>query len=309
MNYKRTPDAILIGYKKVATTSLRNMFSLHPEINWSRKAHYFISAEFDEMDSEKYLSQFENEVTPCFIDMFEGLSIGMIHSQKNVQDRLDFVPGESFENYHIEPNPSEVAFRIKKVIPDAKIIIMIRNQEDWLRSYYLHHINDCPEYKRGFTDFLNTIEGKSALNAGLYNYHIESYFKLFGKENVHVILIEKLKTEQEKTMRCLCEFLNISFHPVTGDSVQKNKGRGTMNGNLVRLLSGFGISDRFIAKVRPALEPLRGYAMRNSYFQKIINKDVINKSEKYMINSFYSASNFHTSKLLGVNLKKFGYPL
>ena len=83
-----------------------------------------------------------------------------------------------------------IANRIKNIFPNAKIIIIIRNQKAALESLYKDDV------KYGYlNDFKSWFIGKRN-NCGLdyfkYSKMIEVYQEIFGNDNVKVLLFEKL---------------------------------------------------------------------------------------------------------------------
>jgi len=300
------PNVIFIGYKKGGSTFLRNYFSHHPDIYWTRNAQFFLSDEKYKLGKSYYLGLINNlpKEYKCFIDMFEGLSIGYILKNSTNWSNLGFNPAVSIEEDYLDPNPTEIARRIKNILPNVKILIVLRNQIDWLRSYYLHHISSLPERKRKFANFLSTLEGKSALYAGLFNITVDAYYKIFGKENVHVMLLEQIKDEKDKSLKELCVFIGVKFVNFYPEKSSLNIGKGKLAGSLFKIFSNLGLSDSTLASLKTLLKPLKKINL-----DKIIDRDVLTPNEKSIIRSFYSASNYHTSNLIGTDLKKYGYPV
>ncbi|MDA0748870.1 MAG: sulfotransferase [bacterium] len=219
----RLPDVVLIGYKKAATTFLRSYFTSHPNITWTRNARHFV------LDNRYLSTQYcadlpDDEATrKCYVDMFEGLSIGYIRKNETPDwSEVGYTPGVTPASASLTSSHEEIAQRIKATVPQTKILIVLRNQVSWLRSYYLHQINSLPENQRAFTDFLNTLEGRNALYSGNFDLTIEAYQQVFGKENVHVMLLEQIHTQQDETLQKLCTFLGVPFIAFSSDREKRN---------------------------------------------------------------------------------------
>jgi hypothetical protein len=303
------PGVMYIGFQRAGSTYLRSYFTFHPGIRWTRTSGYFES-------NEKFFSQeymycdlsADNEKNKCTIDMWETHALGHITGEKfnDLEDKIFYMKGEikaAFNRDYYYPDPGETANRIKSTIPGAKILIVLRNQESWLRSNYLHHIVDLPGKNKTFCDYISTRAGKAELFGGLYHNTIKTYYKHFSKENVLVILLEQLKLEKDETLKKLCEFLGVDFVPFPGKKERLNKGIGKRVGSGIKICSRLGIG---ITK-----KNFQRFNLLTRLFGKIgiLERDVLKSNEKCFIRSFYAASNCHTSKLTGLDLAAYGYPV
>jgi hypothetical protein len=239
-----------------------------------------------------------------FIDMFEGLSVGILMNENAEWSDIGFDSELTFQTNSVRADPMEAALRIHRILPDSKILMIIRNQIDWLRSDYLHHISLLPKGKKRFLDYLETLEGKSTLYSALFDRIIDCYFKLFGRQNVHVMILEQLIENPTTLLKNLCHFLKIEFVEFPLEKAERNRGKGNLAGNLTVFLSKIGIADSGIAIIQRALNPL--IALIPSALQI---SDVLTKRDRHYLKSFYAASNLHSSNLLELDLSQYGYPL
>ena len=295
----RHPDALLIGYKKAGTTFLRNYFEHHPAIEWTRYGGYFINQDrFKDVYQSSYSDLFKNVAADKYlIDMNEQLSIATIMKQ-NV-NRLD--SDVELSERTVYPNPYELANSIKKELPDVKIIMVLREQIDWISSYLLHHLVVLPSKKRTFSEFIATPEGKSVLYAGLFDNTIRAYQHVFGNDKIFVIPLEEIKNDPQSVMNRLCTFLGIEEYQYVPSEKGQNKGIGSLSGKFLRLASFIGISDEIMKKFKPIWSPLR------EKLRKIDNDKVLSKKEIEMLRAFYAASNVNTISLINTDLKQLGY--
>ncbi len=195
-----------------------------------------------------------------------------------------------------------MARRIKAKVPDARILIVLRNQIDWLRSSFLHHIFFLPPKSRTFGDFLNTLEGKSAAFAGLFHQTIAAYYDKFGRENVHVMLLEELSANVAEPLGRLCGFLGVSYVEYHPDEGEQNRGKGTAAARAISLISKWGVPDRHAERLgglARLLAPMLG---------PVLDRDAISPKERALLRAFYAASNYHTARLTGLDLRRYGYP-
>src|SRR3954465_14378495 len=109
------PNLIIIGGLKCGTTSVHHYLGLHPEIGMSRP---------------KELNFFVEELNwPLGADWYRGHFTG----DERVQ-------GESSPHYTNEPRFAGVAERIHGLLPEARIVYIVRDPIDRMLSHYLHNV-------------------------------------------------------------------------------------------------------------------------------------------------------------------------
>ncbi len=287
----RVPDTIYVGMQKTGSTYLRSYFSQHPEIDWSRNAGSFQLSSFD---VSKYKMNFKDaSEARCLIDMYEGLSVGYhLGNLEAWVPGVALVPGAQLCDSKMAPAGAKVIARIKETLPDARILLTLRNQVDWLRSNYYHSMLSLPVKQRGFESFLSTREGKLLLHAGNYDRVILEYQELFGPEKVCVILLEDIKNSETEVLQRLCVFLGVNYFPFRRELVNRNMGIGSGRGLAVRAYSALGISDNVARRLRPWLKPLEMLLARRPVMSAITSSD------ERKIKAFYAASNFNAARIL-----------
>jgi hypothetical protein len=300
---RRKPDLIFIGPYKSGSEYLRGYFDEHPDIVWTRQAQFFLAAE-----NEDHLQNYPPEVpgdaeTKYFIDMFEGVAIGYVFRRNENWDVTGFEPFKLMTDDILVPNQSAVALRVHTAAPDAKILMCLRNQIDWLRSNYLHHIYYLAPQDRTFGRFLNTLEGKCAVDAGHYDRTIQAYETVFGRGRVHVMLLEEIHVNEEASLRCLCDFMGLPYIRYQRLEEKTNVGRGPLAGSAISLLSKAGLNDGQVQKIGRVLRPLA------EWLNPSITHDVISMEESQLLRAVYAASNLRTAGMIGVDLAQAGYPM
>jgi hypothetical protein len=295
------PDAIFIGFQKAGSTFLRSYFTYHPDIYWARNGRLFM----EDFDKEHYLS-LDNMRSEhkCYIDMYESLAMGFLRTSWEQDMQIRFIPDFRLaSDGHDLPTIDMIPLRIKDALPKAKILIVIRNQLDWLRSHYMYYLGVLPEKRKKFRDYISMLDGKRVLFAGSFHHTIEVYFGIFGKHNVHVMILEQIRDEMEESLKKLCEFLDVDFVNFPQEEWRINRGRSYGIGHIIRISTSLGISYASLQKL----------SLSSKYIKRIIpklyNYDVLTSSEKYFIHAFYAGSNYYTSKLIGIDLGQYGYPI
>ncbi len=175
------PDFYHIGCLKTGTTSIQKNLSRDKRINIIRSRYF--NNNFWYTDNYNYFKK--NKVN--------------IESDENIIIDYDKFSGllTSLE-------------RIHRVKPDAKIILTIREQRDLLISAYKHHII-THKFSGSLEDFLNSSAGKRYITVVHYDniYRIINTF--FLKENIFILLFEKLKRDYVSFYKDLYKILEISF--------------------------------------------------------------------------------------------------
>ncbi len=193
---------IHVGYPKNASTTLQ--MDVFPRI----KNTLYLGRRYDQENTflTQELSKAFYDITmldsvDCDLKKVKKIIYGYIESECNQYDNI-VISSEAFAN-----NMSDrgvMASRLKSIFPDAKIIIVIRNQMDALRSMYSfivkqRGLNINVSYGRpaisSFEKWILDQEkfiGRSFINTLKYFDFISLYNKLFDKENVNILLFEDL---------------------------------------------------------------------------------------------------------------------
>lgn len=297
------PDVIYIGYQRAGSTFLRSYFSHHPDIVWTKTREYFCFDEKFKSAEPYYDADGHKEAQKCYIDMYEGLASGYVWTSGAIPDIVS--PGLPIDGRGFYADPVEIARRIKEKAPDAKILMVLRNQVDWLRSNYLYHIGPLPKGRKKFADYLSTLSGKSVLLSGLFHITVGAYYELFGKERVHVMFLEQIAENRDAALGRLCGFLGVPYVDLPRDKEERNMSAGNAVGNAIRAFSALKAPPGARTILRPFSSRIKAIVRKVPFF----HSDVLSYDEKRFIESFYSASNYQTSKLIGVDLGNYGYPL
>ena len=114
------PNLIVIGAAKCGTTSLHAYLDEHPEIAMSREKelHFFVDRKNWGRGIEWYEAQFDASAP---------------------------VRGESSPGYSAYPLYEGVAERMARVVPDAKLVYLVRDPVERVVSHYTHRTVNWPE--------------------------------------------------------------------------------------------------------------------------------------------------------------------
>lgn len=222
MLYK-LPNFFIVGAAKSGTTSLYYYLKQHPEIYMSpiKEPNYFAKDinvdQFREdykretfIDTKKYFSKSKlEELHLAFITNFEDY-LQLFREVTNEK-----AIGECSNSYLY----SKVAAKeIKKLIPNAKIIMILRNPVERAYSHYLMNLKEGRTSEKDFikevlADFNKSYKGWGIshlyIELGLYYEQVKRYLELFPRQNIKIILYEDFKNYPEKILKEIFEFLNV----------------------------------------------------------------------------------------------------
>ncbi len=215
-------DFIGIGAAKSATTWLADCLRSHPQI--------FIP---EEKELNFFNEKFFGKTQPLDNNYNRGLDWYLTHFFK----KNNFVQGEFSPTYLSDKKAST---RIKKHFPQAKIIVSLRHPAETLQSFYWYD-KRSPMFNitsRSFDQAVR-LNQKSELkfDHGFYYRHLQRYYKLFPKENIHVILFENIKSCPQKVIKDLCRFLQINNNFTPGQINKKSNSAKKQRSSLLKKAS------------------------------------------------------------------------
>lgn len=190
----RLPDFLIVGAMRSGTTSLSQYLSEHPAvfIARSKELHFFDLNERFERGLEWYASNFASAPSGA---------------------RL----GEATQTYMYLPNALD---RIATVLPGRRAIGILRDPADRAYSHYWHNIERGREHL-GFEDAIRAepdrLDGAdvrtrlrySYVDRGRYLRQLEDLERVFGAENVLVLLFEDLTRAPAAVFSRVCRFLSV----------------------------------------------------------------------------------------------------
>lgn len=214
------PNFLIVGAAKCGTTSLYNYLIKHPNVI---EAH----------NKELY---FFDRYYPYGLNYYRA-NFPIIFHKKNSEK---LVIGEAAPTYLHHPlTPS----RIKKHIPKAKIIILLRNPIERAYSHYQMEVKLGYEnltFEKAIEEEQKRIEGEeekmqknsfyysykrqvySYITSGIYVNQLENWLKLFPKEQILILNTEEFSKNTSKVYSEVLAFLNLS--KLTLDFEKYNKG-------------------------------------------------------------------------------------
>lgn len=237
---------------------------------------------------------------------------------------LDKVPVISHERLAGYPasggyDCKKIADHLYEVFPEAKILIVIRRQQDILKSWYKEYIYDGGAL--GYRRFFKSIGPKHIIRVPhfryiYYRYHrlIAYYQMLFSKENVLVLPYELLKDNPLRFSEKICNFTKVEFKENKHDQKQ-NVGKQLIELDLLRFLNRMFYFNQLNPYAFVSMPTLRNQLYK--FLGMVVSKTPQHiceyrekKIEKFIevaIAGRYTQSNKETSRITGINLETFGY--
>ncbi len=288
------PNFFIVGAARCGTTSLYNYLKQHPQIYMSPiKEPHFFSTDFEIekmdpvylknkiIDFEKYFSKKPLEERHIAHIKEERYYYKLFEDVKN-----EIAVGEASTGYLY----SKVAAKnIRDKIPNAKIIIILRNPIERAYSHYLMDLNKgiiSGEFlKEVIRDYEKPIKGWGIthlyIDLGLYYEQVKRYLDIFPVEQVKIILFEDLKNNFQKVFSEICNFLEVKV--INLDTHKKyNVSIFPKYPKLNKILKRFYLAGIF-SKILPYSFKVQ---VKNVLYNRKISSLKINE-KKFLLDIFY----------------------
>jgi hypothetical protein len=246
------PNLFLVGAAKSGTTSLYRELAAHPSIFMSpmKEPHFFSQIE-PAPGWEAFFPHVSTE--DKYLALFEGA-------------RGEELVGEASTSYLWD---RQAADRIKRVVPQARILIMLRDPVDRAYSHYWNDVREGFE-KRSFLDALAEERRRSEpgawgasslyIDCGRYAHQVARYLDRFG-DAVLVTFLEDYVKDKEGTISSIHSFLGVGpvasgppLRRMNSISLPRNRlGGALLASGGVRRLVRATVPRRLRSKLRGAL--------------------------------------------------------
>ena len=276
------PNFFIVGAQRAGTTSLYEYLKKIPGIYMSpiRDPEYFTgdNASIIGTDCEKtrkYLKLFRNAKTETII-------------------------GEASAAYLTFPGSPKL---IHNVVPDAKILISLRNPVDRFISHYTmrktvisitpfhQFVTNPPDLKskEGFTELFEV---------GLYSKQIDRYWNQFGKNNVKIIIFEEFTRDIPSVLKEILEFLNLDTK-VANEEYTIYNSSFTAKGNWIKPIMRSIVLKKIALKILGNQRRIEN--LKQKYLKKSKSLDVFPKDKK-ILEELYREDVIRVKELLERNL-------
>jgi sulfotransferase family protein len=177
------PNFLVIGAMKAGTDSLWEYLRAHPQVFMSepKEIDFFV----EELNWVRGIPWYESHF---------------------VQAGGAKVIGEASTSYSKWPLHNGVPGRLASVIPDVRLVYLVRHPLDRIQSHYLHQRLLGLE-RRSISEAV--LSDPSYVNLSRYSLQLRQYFHYFDRSQVLVLKSEDLRHDRRAVMACLAEFLDI----------------------------------------------------------------------------------------------------
>lgn len=220
------PDFLIVGAQKAGTTSLYHYLKQHPQIvSASHKEVHFFDYNFHK-GSLLYKSYFPRE-----------LEI----EQRKAQLNKKVITGETSPYYLFHPL---APYRIAKLLPEVKIIILLRDPAVRTYSHYQHEVRKGREslaFEEALEQEEKRLQGEvekivsnrkycsynhtcfSYVSRSLYLAQVKVYYKLFKQDNILILSSENFFSNTQQVYEKILDFLGLETASL-GNKKAKNVG-------------------------------------------------------------------------------------
>lgn len=201
----RLPNFLLIGSAKSGTTSLHQYLMRHPQVYMShiKEPQFFAVDEIYAKGLDWYSSLF-SEAKP------------------------DQICGESSTDYTKFPEHPEPATRIAQILPEVKMIYIMRHPIDRAYAHYMHdgrHLG----YKETFEERIS--KSNIYIDPSYYMMQIEQYLQFFPKESFLFLLMNDFIKDPTQTVSQIFQFIGVNDEVDSSENepLVANSGKQILN--------------------------------------------------------------------------------
>ena len=251
------PNLIIIGAMKSGTTSLHHYLSLHPQIFMSR---------------EKELKFFVEEINWC-----KGIDWYKSHFPGETK-----ISGESSPTYTKYPLHQGVAQRMYSILPNAKLIYILRDPVERIISHYLHRYISGSENNPDINDALANFDENYYIYRSKYYFQLQQYLEYFPDSSILILTLEDLAANTHQNLRKIFDFLEVDNSVYPFQTFKKlhesvNKRRKTKLGQFISKMPLIREIDKLPSKQKWYAEKIIYWAFSEKVPKPHLNDNVRKK--------------------------------
>ncbi len=176
------PNLLVVGAQKCGTSGLHYYLGLHPEVSMSRpkELNFFIEERNWARGQDWYVRHFDPAAT---------------------------VRGESSPNYTAYPQHMGVPERIASLVPDARIIYIVRDPLMRIAAHWVH--NYAKRREKGSLRETLRHPNTSYIVRSQYFMQMQQFLRFFDREQILIFQQSDLRDDRAATLRRVFEFVGI----------------------------------------------------------------------------------------------------
>lgn len=187
------PNCVLIGAQKSASTFMHRCLGEHPDVFSPRREIHLFEGQYY---SDDRVIQLENSL------------------EKGASKRI-----VAIKQPRCLPRP-ECPARVARHLPDAQLLVMLRNPVERAVSAYFHYINygfiPPVNIEKGILNILNNKyerfypAASEIIEFGFFHKHIRRYLDYFSREKILITLYDDIRSDSMASVQAMYRFLGIS---------------------------------------------------------------------------------------------------
>lgn len=189
VDQRSLPNLIVIGAQKCGTTSLHYYLSLHPQINMAgaKELNFFVA------------------------DRNWPRGVGWYQSHFS---RPTLVRGETSPNYTNHPWYPGVPERMASIVPDARLIFLVRDPIQRIVSHYVQRLSLGLEHRPLAEALADASPDNLLVTRSLYHWQLQQFLPYYPLERILIVATEDLHHHRLETLRRVFAFLSVDpdFH-------------------------------------------------------------------------------------------------
>lgn len=223
------PNLIIIGAQKCGSSSLHQYLNLHPDISMShtKELDFFVESLNWKKGLDWYKSQFSDTAT---------------------------IYGESSPSYTMYPNFTDVPERMHSLIPDAKLIYIVRDPIKRIVPHCLHQWYRKRRHDSSM-DLLADPDNNRAqhyIRTSSYHLQLSQYVEFYNISRIPVVTLKEFQSSRQDTLRKIFQFLEVD------DTFSIPEGAGIANATRSKMRTNT-LGDLVLSR-SPVLTSLRSLA-------------------------------------------------
>lgn len=307
---------IHIGYHKTGSTWLQNDFFIRPETGFS-----LVPNEKMPVRSLSYRNALDFDAEAIAREFQPGLD------QIRSKGKIPVISSERLSGNYLSGgyDSKELADRLHATFPDARILIVIREQVSMILSSYIHYIRRggaCSLRDYFLREFLSDhMKEQCELRLPhfrfahfLYHRLIKYYQHTFSSEKVLVLPFELMSRDLDAFLAEIVSFAEAANVPAESDVSKANAGLRPVHAALQRHVNPFVRRDAVNAYSPLAI---RGLGLLNHIVSgidrlvpdrlQLATRERWRSEVAAIVEGYYCSSNQETARVTGLDLANLGY--
>jgi len=176
------PTFVIIGAQKCGTTALHAYLARHPQVSMSRpkELDFFVEDGNWARGVDWYRSKFDPQAR---------------------------ARGESSPNYTAHPHIPGVPERMAELVPDARLIFMVRDPVDRVRANWIHTYSNRVEHRPMREAVLE--QGSEYVSRSRYHMQLSRYLEHYPMERILILEQEELLSARRQTLKRVFGFVGV----------------------------------------------------------------------------------------------------